>query len=91
MLIAKGSALDHVLDAYVWHGFETYEHTVPLVVFFEFHGKKYGISKYSFLMAAAALLILAIYIWLAKKIKTGAAPTGSILEHVRVPADLHPR
>ena len=72
MLFAAGSALDHVLDAYDWHLIDEYLHLhVPLP-----NIGGYGLSKYSILMFLAAGLILWIYLPLAKKIQTGAAPTG---------------
>ncbi len=73
MLFAAGSALDHVLDTYVWHIFEEGLHLqIPLgkIGNFEF------LSKYSILMFLAGGLILWIYLPLAKKIQTGAAPVG---------------
>jgi F-type H+-transporting ATPase subunit a len=75
MIFAAGSALDHVLDTYDWHLVDTYHLHVPLLSFTIGH-TEIGISKYSLLMVLAAGLILAIYLPLAKKIKSGAAPTG---------------
>src|SRR5437879_3740516 len=72
MLFAAGDALDHVMDPYDFHIFDEFVHlSIPLP---QYHG--YGLSKYSVLMFVAAGLILWIYIPLAKKIQTGAAPTG---------------
>lgn len=75
MIFAAGSALDHVLDTYVWHFVETWhlEFELPHVTI---GGHEFGLSKYSVLMLLAALLILLIYLPLAKKIRTGSAPTG---------------
>ena len=75
MIFAAGSALDHVLDTYVWHIVETFHLEIALP-HWKIAGKDFGISKYSVLMVMAAVLILLIYVPLAKKIKTGAAPTG---------------
>jgi len=75
MIFAAGSALDHVLDGYVWHLFETFHLEIPLP-HFKAGGKEFGISKYSILMALAAVLILWIYLPLSRKIRTGEAPTG---------------
>jgi len=76
MLFAAGSALDHVLDGYVWTLIDTFDLTIylPYVTFDD--GHKFGISRYTILMILAAGLILCIYLPLAKKIQTGAAPTG---------------
>jgi F-type H+-transporting ATPase subunit a len=73
MIFAAASALDHVLDSYVWPLFhEGLDWYIPLgkIGNFEF------LSKYSLLMFVAAGLILWIYLPLAKKIQTGEAPTG---------------
>jgi F-type H+-transporting ATPase subunit a len=75
MIFAAESALDHVLDTYDWHLVDTYHAHIPLLSF-KIGGTEYGISKYSILMAVAAVLIVAIYLPLAKKIQSGAAPTG---------------
>jgi F-type H+-transporting ATPase subunit a len=87
MIFAEGSALDHVMDAYDWHLVGTLH--VPLLSF-KIGDTRVGISKYSILMLMAFGLIAWIYISLAKKIKTGEAPTGifwnlfeSILTFVR--------
>ncbi|MBI3822579.1 MAG: F0F1 ATP synthase subunit A [Planctomycetes bacterium] len=72
MLFAAGSALDHVMDAFDLHILDEFVHlSIPLP---NYHG--YGLSKYSLLMLLAGGLILWIYLPLAKKIQTGAAPTG---------------
>lgn len=74
MLFAAASALDHVLDGYVWHFLEnlpTYD--IPSI---HVNNVDLRISKYSVLMFLAGGLILSIYLPLAKKIQTGAAPTG---------------
>lgn len=68
MIFAAGTALDHVLDTYVWHFVETYHLEIPLPPF---------MSKYSILMILAAALVCWIYIPLAKKIRAGEAPTGT--------------
>ena len=76
MIFAAGTALDHVLDTYVWHFVETWhlEITLPHG---NVRGHEVGFSKYSVLMLLAAVLILAIYLPLARKIQSGAAPTGT--------------
>jgi F-type H+-transporting ATPase subunit a len=75
MLFAEASALDHVLDGYVWPIFHELHWQVSLPSF-ERNGEPYGLSKYSILMMIAAALILWIYLPLAKKIETGDAPKG---------------
>lgn len=59
------SAFDHVVDQEVWHFFEGISYHLPL-----------GLTKYKILMVMAALLILAIFLPLARKIQTGAPPQG---------------
>jgi F-type H+-transporting ATPase subunit a len=72
MVFAAASALDHVLDTYVWQIFEEgLDWEIDLRI-----GGLEVISKYSVLMFLAAGLILWIYLPLAKKIQTGVAPTG---------------
>jgi F-type H+-transporting ATPase subunit a len=75
-MIFAASAFEHVLDSLDWHVFD----------FFHIHlwghhdaldGKGFGLTKYSILMILAAIIICAIYIPLAKKIRTGEAPTGT--------------
>jgi F-type H+-transporting ATPase subunit a len=74
MLFGAASALDHVLDGYVWHLLEFMpEIYLPKV---RINNVDYGLSKYSILMFLAGGLILCIYLPLAKKIQSGAAPTG---------------
>ena len=75
MLFGAASALDHVLDGYVWHLFE-FLPEIKLPTFFQINNVDFGLSKYSILMFVAGGLILAIYLPLAKKIQTGVAPTG---------------
>lgn len=75
MIFAVGTALDHVLDTYIWHLVEAFHLEIPLP-YVTIGGHQCGFSKYSVLMLLAAGLILWIYIPLAKKIQTGAAPTG---------------
>jgi F-type H+-transporting ATPase subunit a len=76
MLFAAATALDHVMDTYVWHISDHPHIAIPLPVFFTVGGKPFGISKYTFLMLLAAGLILWIYLPLAKKIQNGQTPTG---------------
>jgi F-type H+-transporting ATPase subunit a len=72
MLFGAASALDHVLDTYDWIIFhEGLDWKIDLRI----RGFQV-LSKYSILMFLAAGLILWIYLPLAKKIQTGAAPTG---------------
>jgi F-type H+-transporting ATPase subunit a len=76
MIFADG-ALDHVLDNTNWHIIDIWDWHIPLSPKFHFMGQEVGlITKYSLLMIAAAGLIAWIYIPLAKKIQSGAAPTG---------------
>ncbi len=75
MLFADGNALEHVLDTYEWHFVEAWHWKLPLP-YVSIGAHKYGISKYTILMALVAGLILWIYLPLAKKIQSGAAPTG---------------
>jgi F-type H+-transporting ATPase subunit a len=77
MLFAEGTALDHVLDTYVWHFFDEPFHCAIPLPFGKFHGVEFGISKYSVLMLFAFAVVAAIYIPLAKKIQVGDAPTGT--------------
>lgn len=63
MVFASGSALEHVLDEHVLH-------------FVTIGGKPFGVSKYTAFMLLAFGLIALIYIPLAKRIQTGAAPKG---------------
>lgn len=75
MIFAAGSALDHVLDTYVWHFWdEPFHLAIPLS--FKVGGVEIGISKYALLMWLAFGLIAWIYVGLAKKVQAGAAPTG---------------
>jgi F-type H+-transporting ATPase subunit a len=59
------SAFDHVVDQEVWHFFEGISFHLPL-----------GLTKYKVLMVVAALVILAIFVPLARSVRTGAAPRG---------------
>lgn len=61
------TAFEHVLDTTVWPIFETLHWEIPLPPF---------VTKYSILMAVAAVLIMLVYLPLAKKIQTGEPPTG---------------
>ncbi len=60
-------AFSHVLDTRVWHIFESLHYEITLPWF---------LTKYSVLMIVAAILLLAIYIPLGKRIQTGEAPRG---------------
>lgn len=60
-------AFEHVLDTRHWHFLESFDLELHLPI---------GVTKYSILMVLAAGIICAIYIPLAKKIQTGAAPRG---------------
>lgn len=73
------SAFDHVLDTHDWHLFEHLHFHIPL-----------GLTKYQVLMIAAAGLIMAIYIPIARRAQTGEPPRGkwwncfeSILTYLR--------
>jgi F-type H+-transporting ATPase subunit a len=59
------TAFDHVLDTPHWHIFEKVGFHLPL-----------GLTKYMILTLVAALLIMAIYIPLAKNVQSGAPPRG---------------
>jgi F-type H+-transporting ATPase subunit a len=61
------TAFEHVLDTTVWHIFESLHWEIQLPPF---------VTKYSILMVVAAVLILLIYIPLAKQIQKGEPPTG---------------
>jgi F-type H+-transporting ATPase subunit a len=62
------SAFEHVMDDYKWVFSHSPYLEIPLL--------PNVISKFTLLMLIAAGLILLIYVPLAKKIQTGAAPTG---------------
>jgi F-type H+-transporting ATPase subunit a len=74
-MIFAASALDHVMDGFIWHFVEIWHFHVPLPYFRVGH-HEFGLTKYSILMMVAAGLILWIYLPLAKKIKNGEPPTG---------------
>ena len=57
---------DHVLDSAHWHFFQGVGFHLP-----------FGLTKYKVLMLLAALLILAIYIPLARRAQTGEPPRGA--------------
>ena len=76
MIFAAGSALDHVMDTFDWHLVDTWHLHIPLSLG-KIGGVEIGLSKYTIIMILAALLIAWIYVPLAKKIQTGAAPTGT--------------
>lgn len=61
------SVFDHVLDTQHWHLFENLDIGFHLPFF---------ITKYMVLMVIAALIILAIFLPLARHVKTGEAPRG---------------
>lgn len=61
------NAFEHVLDTNVWHFFENLHIELVLPPW---------LSKYKILMVLAALLILAIFIPLARRVQTGEAPRG---------------
>jgi F-type H+-transporting ATPase subunit a len=71
-------AFSHVLDTFDWHIFETLHVEIPLPhISGVFGGQGFGITKYTILMVLAAIIIAAIYIPLAKQIRTGEAPKGT--------------
>ncbi len=77
MIFAAGSAFEHVLDTMHWHVFDTLP-AIPMLGAHHWPNEGgFGLTKYSVLMFAAAGLICWIYIPLAKRIQTGAAPTGT--------------
>ncbi len=60
------SAFDHVLDQeHVWHIFDNF--SIPLPDW---------LSKFKIIMLLAALLLLAIFVPLAQKVRDGSAPSG---------------
>src|SRR3982074_1826339 len=59
------SAFDHVMDTDVWHVFDWLSFPLP-----------FGLTKYKVLMLLAALLIMAIFLPLAAKVRSGAPPRG---------------
>ncbi len=59
------SALDHVVDQDVWHFFQNISYSLP-----------WSLTKYKVLMVLAAILIMAIFIPLARKARDGATPRG---------------
>ena len=61
------SVFDHVLDSEHWHFFEN--------LGIEFH-LPYPLTKYKVLLVVAALIILAIFLPLARRARTGDAPRG---------------
>jgi len=77
-MIFAASAFEHVLDSFDWHIFETLHIEIHLPhIPGVFGGQGFGITKYTLLMVLASIIIMAIYIPLAKKIRTGEAPTGT--------------
>jgi len=70
---------DHVMDSRYWHLFYHTSFKIP-----------FGMTKYMVLMLLAALVILAIYVPLARRVQTGEPPRGywwncfeSILTYLR--------
>ncbi len=59
------SAFDHVMDSEIWHFFDWLSVHLPL-----------GLTKYKVLLVLAALLIIAIFVPLAARIRSGDAPHG---------------
>src|SRR5262245_57610446 len=58
---------EHVLDSSTWHFFETQNIEIHL---------PFGLTKYKILMVVAALLIIAIYIPIARRAQNGDSPRG---------------
>lgn len=67
-MLAALNPFDHVLDSFEWHLF----HNLHL----HWH-LPFGLTKYKLLMLVAAGLILAIFIPLARRARTGEPPTGT--------------
>jgi F-type H+-transporting ATPase subunit a len=59
------TAFDHVMDTAHWHFVGDLAINLPL-----------GLTKYKILLLAAALVLVAIFVPLAKKVQTGAPPRG---------------
>ncbi|MBM3994517.1 MAG: F0F1 ATP synthase subunit A [Planctomycetes bacterium] len=70
-------AFSHVLDTMDWHISDWLHWHIPMLGSHSWpQGKGFGLTKYCVLMTVAAVLICWVYIPLAKKIRTGEAPTG---------------
>lgn len=73
------SALDHVLDTQDWHFFDTlwpgHVHlpTIPLPF-----GMQFRITKFMVLELIAALLVIAVYVPLARRVRLGEPPSGPV-------------
>lgn len=65
MIFASADPIEHVLDTYVWHVFEALD--------WHYHTP---ITKYMILMVMAAAILLALFVPLARSIRTGAPPRG---------------
>lgn len=61
------SVFDHVLDSEHWHFFENLGIELHL---------PFGLTRYKVLMVIAALIILAIFLPLARRVRTGEPPRG---------------
>jgi F-type H+-transporting ATPase subunit a len=59
------SAFDHVMDSPIWHFFDNVSIHLPL-----------GLTKFKVLMLLAMVLIMAVFLPLAIKARTGAPPRG---------------
>ncbi len=74
------SAFDHVLDQqHVWHIFDSYSLPLPE-----------WLTKFKIIMLLAALLIVAIFVPLAQKVRDGSAPRP-LVEFLREFFDVHSR
>ena len=67
MIVAQ-NPLSHVLDTDDWHIFES--------LHWHFSLRQFGVTKYTVIMLIAAALACAIFIPLARKIRSGEAPRG---------------
>ena len=65
------SALEHVLDSEKWHLFDSID-PIPLPKILGFQ-----ITKFMVLEVIAALLIVAVYVPLARRLQTGESPRGA--------------
>jgi F-type H+-transporting ATPase subunit a len=75
--------IDHVVDAEEWHLFDRLFGTSPEdavhlhLPHFNIFGHEFQVTKYMILELLAALLIICIFLPIARKIKTGAMPKGA--------------
>jgi F-type H+-transporting ATPase subunit a len=79
------SPLEHVMDSNHWKLFESFgQHEIPLPGPFKLFGKEYYITKFMLLEVISALLIVAIYVPLARKMQQGQVVRGPFLNFFEV-------